>query len=162
MTIFFKLPPNSGHLSMTDKLFKTRRCPLFRGSNCISYPLVHIWTWAYQGVRKFSENFRYILRGWLLMCQSENKLFEDIVQSIQTRGCLLHRDFVIECVSKIIWSFVRYSLIVERELILCSTVLKRSSRWASNFNLLSRKSPSVSDKIDFIKIKLIQWSQKQP
>ena len=31
MTIFFKLPSNSGHLSITDKFFKTRRCPLFRG-----------------------------------------------------------------------------------------------------------------------------------
>ena len=26
-----KLPPNSGYLSITDKFFKTRRCPLFRG-----------------------------------------------------------------------------------------------------------------------------------
>ena len=25
------LPPNSGHLSITDKYFETRRCPLFRG-----------------------------------------------------------------------------------------------------------------------------------
>ena len=32
VTIFFKLPPNSGHLSITDKFFKTRRCPLFRVS----------------------------------------------------------------------------------------------------------------------------------
>ena len=31
MTIFFKLPPNSGHLSITDKSFKTRRCPLLIG-----------------------------------------------------------------------------------------------------------------------------------
>ena len=31
MRIFFKFPPNSRHLSITDKLFKTRRCPLFRG-----------------------------------------------------------------------------------------------------------------------------------
>ena len=31
VTIFVKLPPNSGHLSVTDKFFKTRRCPLFRG-----------------------------------------------------------------------------------------------------------------------------------
>ena len=30
VTIFFKLPPNSGHLSKTDKFFKTRGCPLFR------------------------------------------------------------------------------------------------------------------------------------
>ena len=29
--IFFKLPPNSGHLSITEKCFKIRRCPLFRG-----------------------------------------------------------------------------------------------------------------------------------
>ena len=32
MTIFLKLPPNSGHLSITDKYLKTRRCPLFRVS----------------------------------------------------------------------------------------------------------------------------------
>ena len=31
MTISVKLPPNSGHLLITDKFFKTRRCPLFRG-----------------------------------------------------------------------------------------------------------------------------------
>ena len=31
MTIFFKLPPNSGHLSITDKSFKTRKYPLFIG-----------------------------------------------------------------------------------------------------------------------------------
>ena len=30
MTIFFKLPPNSGHLSITDNFFKTRKCPLLR------------------------------------------------------------------------------------------------------------------------------------
>ena len=28
---FFKLPPNSGQLSITDKFFKTRRCLLFTG-----------------------------------------------------------------------------------------------------------------------------------
>ena len=31
VTIYFKLPPNSGHLSITDKFFKNRWCPLFRG-----------------------------------------------------------------------------------------------------------------------------------
>ena len=31
MAIFVKLPPNSGHLLITDKFFNTRRCPLFRG-----------------------------------------------------------------------------------------------------------------------------------
>ena len=31
MTIFFKLPPNSGPLWISDKSFKTRSCPLFRG-----------------------------------------------------------------------------------------------------------------------------------
>ena len=31
VTIFLKLPPKSGHLSVTDKFFKTRWCPLFRG-----------------------------------------------------------------------------------------------------------------------------------
>ena len=31
MTISVKLPPNSGHLLITDKFFKTCRCPLFRG-----------------------------------------------------------------------------------------------------------------------------------
>ena len=31
MTVYVKLPPNSEHLSITDKFFKTRRCPLFRG-----------------------------------------------------------------------------------------------------------------------------------
>ena len=45
VTIFFKLPPNSGHLSITDKFFKTSRCPVFRGftvicvvSFCPQYP----------------------------------------------------------------------------------------------------------------------------
>ena len=32
MTVYVKLSPNSGHPSITDKFFKTRRCPLFRGS----------------------------------------------------------------------------------------------------------------------------------
>ena len=31
MTIFLKLPPNSGHVSMTEKIFKTSRCSLFTG-----------------------------------------------------------------------------------------------------------------------------------
>ena len=31
MFIFFKLLPISGHLSITDNFFKTRRCPQFRG-----------------------------------------------------------------------------------------------------------------------------------
>ena len=31
MTIFVKLPPNSGHLQITDKFFKIRMCLLFRG-----------------------------------------------------------------------------------------------------------------------------------
>ena len=31
VTIFFKLPLNSKHLSTTDKFFKTGRCPLLRG-----------------------------------------------------------------------------------------------------------------------------------
>ena len=30
VTIFSKLPLSSGHLSITDKFLKTRRCPLFR------------------------------------------------------------------------------------------------------------------------------------
>ena len=37
MTIFFKLPPNSGHLSITGKFFKTRRCALFRGFTVAFY-----------------------------------------------------------------------------------------------------------------------------
>ena len=37
VTIIFKLPPTSGHLSMTDKFFKARRCPLFRGSTVFPY-----------------------------------------------------------------------------------------------------------------------------
>ena len=31
MTIFLKLPPNSRHLSITEKIFKTSRCSLFTG-----------------------------------------------------------------------------------------------------------------------------------
>ena len=31
MTICFKLPPNSGYLSITDKFVKNSRCLLFRG-----------------------------------------------------------------------------------------------------------------------------------
>ena len=38
MTIFVKLPPKSGHLTLTtEKFFKARRCPLFRGFNVLSY-----------------------------------------------------------------------------------------------------------------------------
>ena len=37
VTIFLKLPPNSGHLSITDKFFKTRRCPLIRGITVLVY-----------------------------------------------------------------------------------------------------------------------------
>ena len=35
VTIFVKLPLNSGHLLITDKFFKTRRCPLCRGSTIL-------------------------------------------------------------------------------------------------------------------------------
>ena len=31
----FKSPPNSGHLSITDKFFKTPRRPLFRGFSVV-------------------------------------------------------------------------------------------------------------------------------
>ena len=31
MTVYVKLSPNSGHLSITDKFFMTRKCLLFRG-----------------------------------------------------------------------------------------------------------------------------------
>ena len=34
--IYFWLTPNSGHLSIMDKFFKTRRCPLFRGFTVFS------------------------------------------------------------------------------------------------------------------------------
>ena len=39
MTIFFKLPPNSGHLSITDNLPKTHRCQLFRGFTVLALKL---------------------------------------------------------------------------------------------------------------------------
>ena len=35
--IFVRLPPNSGHLLITDKTLKTRKCPLFRGFTVFSY-----------------------------------------------------------------------------------------------------------------------------
>ena len=38
----FKLPPNSGHLSTTDKFFKTRRYPLFRGSIVLMFDKIII------------------------------------------------------------------------------------------------------------------------
>ena len=37
MTIFLKLPPNSGNFSITDKLFKTRRCPLLRSFTVVLF-----------------------------------------------------------------------------------------------------------------------------
>ena len=37
VTIFVNLPPNSGHVSIADKFFKTRRCPLFGG-----FTILHI------------------------------------------------------------------------------------------------------------------------
>ena len=42
-------------------------------SKNISYPLIRIRTWAYQGVRKvsFSENFAYVLNESSLMEMSE-------------------------------------------------------------------------------------------
>ena len=42
VTIFFKLPPNSGHLSITDKFFQTRRCPLCRG-----FTILHSISYCY-------------------------------------------------------------------------------------------------------------------
>ena len=36
LTIFFKLPPNSGHHSTMDKFFKTRGCPLSRTFTVLS------------------------------------------------------------------------------------------------------------------------------
>ena len=40
--IFVKLPPNRGHLSITDKFCKTRRCPLFRGFTVLS-SIISFW-----------------------------------------------------------------------------------------------------------------------
>ena len=39
VTIFVKLPPNSGCLLITGKFFTTRRCPLFRGFTLFSEQL---------------------------------------------------------------------------------------------------------------------------
>ena len=39
MTVYVKLPSNSGHLSITDK--KTRRCPLFWGFIVLSLVFVY-------------------------------------------------------------------------------------------------------------------------
>ena len=38
-----KLTPNNGHLSITDKFFKTRRCPLFRGFTIKSILKPFLW-----------------------------------------------------------------------------------------------------------------------
>ena len=37
VTIFFELPPNSGHLSITEKFFNIRKCALFRGFTVRTY-----------------------------------------------------------------------------------------------------------------------------
>ena len=42
VTVFFKLPPNSRHLSITDKFLKTRRCPLFRGFTVFALSTIEI------------------------------------------------------------------------------------------------------------------------
>ena len=42
VTAFIKFSPNSGHLSITDKFFKTCRCPLFRGFTVITNRLFAI------------------------------------------------------------------------------------------------------------------------
>ena len=47
MIIFVKFTPNSGHLSITDKYFKTRRCPLFRGFTVYCLTLCSDQKWFY-------------------------------------------------------------------------------------------------------------------
>ena len=56
MTIFFKLPPNGGHLSITEKFLKTRRCPLFSGFTV--FVLLDFFKASCQGVLIRNIKFR--------------------------------------------------------------------------------------------------------
>ena len=42
VAIFAKLPPNSRSLLITDKFFKTHRCPLFRGFTVFNYQFIQV------------------------------------------------------------------------------------------------------------------------
>ena len=62
MTVYVKLPPDSEHLSITDKFFKTRRCPLFGGFIVLSlvfaynFDLTKFFRTASYGVDKLGLN----------------------------------------------------------------------------------------------------------
>ena len=52
MTVYVKLPPNSGHLSIRDKFIKVRSCTLFRGftvykNNSAKRPVLYLQTVQY-------------------------------------------------------------------------------------------------------------------
>ena len=47
VAIFTKLPPNSRSLVITDRFFKTHRCPLFRGFTVFSYQFIQVCVLVY-------------------------------------------------------------------------------------------------------------------
>ena len=53
---FFKIHPNSRHLSITDKFFKTCRCPLFRDFT------IYVCHWSFNTVRDQSSSVYH--RNW--------------------------------------------------------------------------------------------------
>ena len=59
MRIFLKLPPNSRHLSITDKFVKTRRCPLFRG-----FPVLPLLSYSNHQIKQMVVLFLITLRHW--------------------------------------------------------------------------------------------------
>ena len=69
MTIFFKLPLNSRHLSITDKFFKTSRFLLFRGFTVISIIFYFFSKCLFSVIMTITVNSNYFhkLHFWIIL-----------------------------------------------------------------------------------------------
>ena len=61
VTIFLKLPPNSRHLSITENLFKTRTCLVFRGFTVLQRTHVSFYKLNFKMIMKII----YFLKRWV-------------------------------------------------------------------------------------------------
>ena len=114
MTTFFKLPPNSGHLSITDKSFKTRRCLLFRG-----FTVLHFIVIAFRGKDLIYDYFS-------IKNAEKNKKGTDICQKHYSNARVKATNFLTNIVNSWLskkdcsnWDFI-YSLYVSQAQIILS------------------------------------------
>ena len=93
VTISVKLPPNSGYLLITDKFFKTRRCPLSRGfaiqRNCAweSFALSLFLTWKIVISEPYCQNLKQVILKYCklqIVFKGQNK----VLNAFRLKDCI--------------------------------------------------------------------------